>query len=300
MKKPVYLETYRTGELFRKRDRLIEVLSACRLCPRACEANRISGEVGHCQTGRQAIVSSFGPHFGEEPELVGKNGSGTIFFAHCNLNCVFCQNSDISQAGEGRQVRPEQLAEMMLSLQDMGCHNINLVSPTHVIAQVLDGLIFAIEGGLDLPIVYNSGGYDSVETLKVLEGVIDIYMPDTKYTDGAKGLKYSNAPDYPEINRAALKEMHRQVGDLVCDGEGVARRGLIIRHLVMPDRISGSFEILRFIAEELSRDSYVNIMSQYHPAYRAQSYPELNRRPSLREYMEVVTEARSLGLHRGF
>lgn len=300
MPKPIYLETYRSGGLAQKRDRLIEALGCCRLCPRDCKVDRIFGELGHCQTGAQPVVSSCGPHFGEEPELVGENGSGTIFFAQCNLHCVFCQNFDQSQLGEGRTVRTEQLAEMMLALQDLGCHNINLVSPSHVVGQIVDALHGAVESGLELPMVYNSGGYDSVETLKILDGVIDIYMPDTKYADEAFGRKYSDAPDYPEINRAALREMHRQVGDLVCDEQGVARRGLLIRHLVMPHRIAGSGQVLQFIARELSRESYVNIMFQYRPGYRADRYPELNCLPSATEFEEVVDYARSLGLHRGF
>ncbi len=292
--------SYLSIDLKKLSERLLENLSACKICPRECGVNRLKNEKGHCNTGRNAIVSSYGPHFGEERELVGVSGSGTIFFSFCNLNCVFCQNYEISQLGEGKERDEEELAAIMLYLQEIGCHNINLVSPTHIVPQFLSALEIAVKQGLRLPIVYNSGGYDKVETLKLLDGVIDIYMPDVKYSDDENAQRYSNAPNYFEMNKAALKEMHRQVGDLICDERGIARRGLLIRHLVLPNRIAGSFSILEFIAHEISKDSYVNIMAQYRPCYRAPHYLELSRRITNKEYEEVIEYARSLGLTRGF
>ena len=293
---PAYLQT----DLKAKKEEAVESLKNCQLCPRECKVNRLEEEIGYCQTGRWSIVSSYGPHFGEEPELVGTNGSGTIFFGHCNLNCCFCQNYDISQLGHGQVTKANELTNMMLALQKMGCHNINLVSPTHVVAQFIEALASAKDKGLRLPVVYNSGGYDSVSTLKFLEGLIDIYMPDAKYSDSELAKKYSLAPDYFEINKQALKEMHRQVGDLITDNRGVAGRGLLIRHLVLPNRIAGSFEVLRFIAEKISKESYVNIMLQYRPCYHADRYLELSRRLTHEEYQEVIDYAQKLGLHRGF
>lgn len=276
----------------------LEILRECRICPRECEANRLNDKRGECGMGRKAVVSQASPHFGEESELVGRSGSGTIFFSYCNLHCLFCQNYSISQLGEGRVLEPEELAELMFYLQRIGCHNINLVSPTPVVPQILEALLVAKETGLKIPIVYNTGGYDSVQTLKLLERIVDIYMPDAKYSnDNAE--KYSQAPNYWEINKKALLEMYRQVGDLVIEN-GIAKRGLLIRHLVLPNRIAGSFEILRFIAKKLSKDSYVNIMAQYYPCYKAFSYPELSRRITDEEYREVVDFAKNLGLHRGF
>ncbi|MEO0115257.1 MAG: radical SAM protein [candidate division WOR-3 bacterium] len=294
--KPAYLSI----DLKVKKDRALELLKNCQLCPRECKVNRLEGEIGYCQTGRYAIVSSFGPHFGEEPELVGTNGSGTIFFAYCNLSCQYCQNYDISQLGYGQVTNANELAKMMLSLQKMGCHNINLVSPTHIVAQFLEALVIAKEKGLRLPIVYNTGGYDSIQTLRLLEGVVDIYMPDAKYSDSELAQKYSKAPDYFAINQRAIKEMYRQVGDLVTDEKGVAVRGLLVRHLVLPNRLAGSFKVLEFIANEISKDTYVNIMAQYRPCYRADRYLELARRITHFEYQEVIDYARKLGLHRGF
>lgn len=292
--------SYRKTDLKEKKEKALDILKECTICPRECRANRLFGKLGDCNVGRYAIVASYGPHFGEEPELVGNYGSGTIFFAYCNLNCVFCQNYDISQLGYGKVTEPKELAKMMLSLQRTGCHNINLVSPTHIVPQFLESLEIAKDMGLDLPIVYNSGGYDSVETLKLLDGVIDIYMPDTKYSNTENGLKYSNIKNYFEVNKKCLKEMHRQVGDLITDERGVAQRGLLIRHLVLPNDIAGSFEILRFIAQEVSVNSYVNIMAQYRPCYKADKYLELNRRITNTEFQKVIDYAQSLGLHRGY
>ncbi|GAH79808.1 unnamed protein product, partial [marine sediment metagenome] len=230
------------------------------LCPRHCGVNRLAGKSGKCHITSQVVISSYGPHFGEEAPLVGKHGSGTIFFTYCNLQCVFCQNYAISQLGEGRAVDSEELAGMMLSLQAKGCHNINLVSPTHVVPYIVDALELAVSKGLYLPLVYNSGGYDSVETLGLLDGIIDIYMPDMKYSDEKTAEQLSGIKDYPKVNKAAVKEMHRQVGDLQMDKQGVAHRGLLVRHLVLPDRLAGTQEVVRFLAQEVSTNTYLNIM----------------------------------------
>jgi putative pyruvate formate lyase activating enzyme len=244
------------------------------------------------------MISSYGPHFGEESPLVGINGSGTIFFTYCNLQCIFCQNYSISQLGEGTETSRDDLARMMLSLQVKGCHNINLVSPSHVVPFILDALELAAGMGLNLPLVYNTGGYDSLETLKLLDGIIDIYMPDMKYSDEKTGEQLSNIKDYPDINRAAVKEMHRQVGDLQIDDHGVAQRGLLVRHLVLPERLAGTEEVVRFIAREISTGTYLNIMAQYRPCYKAHNSPPISR-PLLREeFQEAVTLARKQGLQR--
>jgi len=244
------------------------------------------------------MVSSHGPHFGEEAPLVGRNGSGTIFFTFCNLRCVFCQNYTISQLGEGSTVDRETLAGMMLSLQAGGCHNINFVSPTHVVPYILDALELAAGMGLHIPLVYNSGGYDSVETLELLDGIVDIYMPDMKYSDEKTAQQLSGIEDYPSINRAAIKEMHRQVGDLQVDGQGIARRGLLVRHLVLPNRLAGTDEVVRFLAREVSTHTYLNIMAQYHPCHNAFDIPKLSR-PLLREeFKEAVDLAHRQGLKR--
>jgi len=244
------------------------------------------------------MVSSYGPHFGEESPLVGRNGSGTIFFTNCNLRCVFCQNYSISQLGEGDKVSKEELACMMLSLQDKGCHNINLVSPTHVVPQILEAFEMAVKSGLQLPLVYNSGGYDSIETLRLLEGIVDIYMPDMKYSDERNAEKLSGVENYPSINRAAVKEMHRQVGDLQINEDGIAQRGLLVRHLVLPHGLAGTKEVVNFLANEVSPDTYVNIMAQYNPCHKASQFPSLSRRISAGEFQEAVTLARQAGLCR--
>lgn len=282
----------------RASDILLENLKSCAICPRNCGGNRLENEKGFCRTGRYAVVSSSFPHFGEESPLVGRHGSGTIFFSRCNLGCIYCQNYTISHTGEGEgeELKKDAIADLMLKLQKKGCHNINLVTPTHTIAEILEALVIALEKGLDIPIVYNSGGYDSVETLKLLDGIIDIYMPDAKYSDSHKSKEYSAAADYWEVNKKALLEMHRQVGDLKLDREGIAQKGLIIRHLVLPNEISGSFEVLRFIVEKISRNSYVNIMDQYHPCYRAAEFPEINRPVTHQEYRKVIDCAKSAGL----
>ncbi len=274
-------------------------LACCDICPRCCGVDRLSDQWGFCRTGRWAGVASYAPHFGEEDCLVGRAGSGTIFFSGCNLSCHFCQNYDISQQDAGQEVSADELARMMLALQDCGCHNINFVTPIHVVPQILEALALAREGGLDLPLVYNSGGYDSVETLHLLEGVIDIYMPDAKYGQDGPALKYSGAPDYVERMKAALKEMHRQVGDLVTDEAGIARRGLLVRHLVLPEGIAGTEEVVRFISQEISKNTYLNVMAQYHPAYNACRFPELCRPISAREYGRALSLAADAGLTRG-
>ncbi|MFQ3632172.1 radical SAM protein [Roseiflexus sp.] len=298
MSYPAYLALYEQGILQERAAIAHERLASCTLCPLACRADRLDGEAGLCRIGREAIAASCGPHYGEEDVLRGWRGSGTVFFSGCNLHCVYCQNYDISQSVSGYAADSAQLAELFLDLQREGCHNLNLVTPSHVIAQILEALTIAIPKGFRLPIVYNTSGYDSVAALRLLDGVVDIYMPDVKYSDSAIGQRYSGVPHYWEVVRPALREMHRQVGDLRIE-RGLAVRGLLIRHLVLPGQLAGSREVLRFIADELSRDSWINLMDQYHPAYRAFDYPELARRITPREYAEVVDYARSLGLHRG-
>ena len=253
---------------------------------------------GECGTTQRAEVASFGPHFGEESPLSGRRGSGTIFFTHCNLACVYCQNYTISQQGEGRAVTAEELAEIMLSLQKKGCHNINLVSPTHVVPQILEALEIAVPNGLKLPLVYNTGGYDSLETLKLLDGVIDIYMPDMKYSDAGVGKRLSGVADYPAVNRAAVKEMHRQVGDLQMDGAGIAVRGLLVRHLVLPHGLAGTGDTMRFLAREISPETYLNVMAQYRPCYRACDTHDLSHPLNGTEFREAIGMAQREGLHR--
>ena len=270
----------------------------CRLCPRLCRIDRLSGQTGVCRTGRRALVSSYSPHFGEEDPLVGENGSGTIFFTHCNLKCVFCQNYDISHQGHGRQVSDETLARIMLELQAMGCHNINLVSPSHVVPQILSALEHAVPEGLSVPLVYNTGGYDLVETLELLEGVVDIYMPDFKFWDPQVSAAACDAENYPEVARRALLEMHRQVGDLVVEPNGVASRGLLIRHLVLPGGLAGTRPVMRFIAESVSRNSYVNIMSQYRPCGRADRIDVLGASLKPSEFQTALDIAAEEGIRR--
>jgi putative pyruvate formate lyase activating enzyme len=260
--------------------------------------NRLAGDVGKCCTPREAMVSSYGPHFGEEAPLVGRYGSGTIFFTNCNLRCLFCQNYSISQLGEGQKVSKEELAYMMLSLQAKGCHNINLVSPTHVVTQILEALELAVELGLHLPLVYNSGGYDSVETLRILDGIVDIYMPDMKYDDEETARELSGIENYPEVNKAAIKEMYRQTGDLEINEEGMAQRGLLVRHLVLPHGLAGTKGIVNFLGKEISRNTYVNIMAQYHPCHEAFQIPSLAQRISSTEFREALSLAQEAGLSR--
>ncbi len=293
-----YLELYHNSKLAEKIEVAKALLKNCQVCPQSCSVNRLAGETGKCRTPRAAIVSSYGPHFGEEAPLVGKHGSGTIFFTNCNLKCLFCQNYNISQLGDGTEVSKEELAKMMLDLQSQGCHNINFVSPTHVVPQILEALEIAVIQGLRLPLVYNSGGYDSVKTLELLDGIVDIYMPDMKYSDEKTAEALSSINNYPCINQAALKEMHRQVGDLQTDKDGIAIRGLLIRHLVLPHRLAGTREIMRFISEDISRNSYVNVMAQYHPCYKAFQMPQLARPLSKQEFLEAIEMATSAGINR--
>ncbi|MFC2122486.1 radical SAM protein [Bacteroidota bacterium] len=274
------------------------LLEKCTLCPQKCRVNRLAGEKGKCQVASEVIISSYGPHLGEEAPLVGQHGSGAIFFTHCNLKCIYCQNYTISQLGAGSIISPKQLADIMLSLQIRGCHNINLVSPTHVVPQILEALVLAVRRGLNLPIVYNSGGCDSVETLKLLDGIVDIYMPDMKYSDAKIGEELSGVKDYPERNRAAVKEMHRQVGDLQLDMNGVSQQGLLVRHLVLPNRLAGTRETVRFLATDISTGTYLNVMSQYHPAYRAFNFPLLSQPLQEEELTEAVALAKQEGLSR--
>ena len=270
------------------------------MCPRECGVDRVAGEIGVCSAPLKAKISSVGPHYGEEPPLVGFGGSGTIFLSHCNLKCVFCQNADISQIGNGYEVLAEELATKMIQLQAIGCHNVNFVTPTPYVPQIMEAVEIAAEGGLTLPLVYNCGGYESVETIRLLEGVFDIYMPDFKYGDAEPARLYSHAGDYFDRCSQALLEMHRQVGVLRMDDRGIAQRGVLIRHLVMPHGLAGSKRVLRFIAEGLSKDSYVNVMAQYYPSYRAHEFSPLTRRITSAEYTEAVETARKCGLYRGF
>ena len=295
---PSYLNLVRNGELAQRIKAAGKRLQDCRLCPRKCGVDRLSGEPGVCNTGAHAWVSSYSPHFGEEAPLVGSSGSGTIFFTHCSLMCNFCQNYDISHEGLGQKVTAAQLAALMMALQESGCHNINFVTPSHVVPQILEALGVAVNEGLRVPLVYNTGGYDRVETLKLIEGVFDIYMPDFKFWDPEVAEKACGAADYPAVARSALVEMHRQVGDLQMDPSGIATKGLLIRHLVMPGGLAGTHDVMRFIARDLSTDSYVNIMTQYRPCGRAAEVPELADFPSRADFKEALAAAREQGLHR--
>jgi len=276
-------------------EELKRILTSCVLCPRSCRVNRLAGELGYCGIGADPVISSAGPHFGEEPPLVGVGGSGTIFFTGCNLGCVFCQNYEISHFLSGRRTTTGALADAMLRLQQTGCHNINWVTPTHQVPAIIDALELAREKGLTVPTVFNCGGYERRKTLRMIEGRVDIYMPDAKYFRPETAERYSAAPDYPEVMRAALKEMHRQVGDLRMD-DGIAVRGLLVRHLVMPGGVEESKAILDFIAEEISPNTYVNVMDQYRPTYRAHEFPDIARPISQDEYINVLEHARQLGL----
>ena len=296
--KPAYIKTFETGLLQKKIKTAYHLLSPCKLCPRKCEVDRLSGETGICKTGKRAWVSSYNPHFGEEAPLVGKHGSGTIFFTHCNLMCLFCQNFDISHEGMGRKVSNEELAAIMLALQQQGCHNINFVTPSHVVPQILAALEIAVQQGLNVPLVYNSGGYDLPSTLRLLEDVFDVYMPDFKFWDPDIADSACQAADYAEVACSALKEMHRQVGDLITDAAGVAQQGLLIRHLVLPKGKAGTRSIMRFIAREISTRSYVNIMSQYRPCGRAAEISGLNKFLSPTDYRNALQAAKKEGITR--
>jgi len=295
---PAYISAYKKGVLDERISCAQEQLADCNMCPRRCGVNRLNGNKGICKTGFRAMVSSYNSHYGEESPLVGKNGSGTIFFTNCNLLCDFCQNFDISHDARGNEVSDEELALMMLQLQRGGCHNINFVTPTHVIPQILSALKQAVIGGLNVPLVYNSGGYDLAETLKLLDGIVDIYMPDFKFWDSSIAARVCNAVDYPEIAKLALKEMHMQVGDLVINKNGIAERGLLVRHLVLPDEAAGTKEIVSFISEEISSHTYLNVMSQYYPCGKAYKHQELSRRITSEEYYQALMNAKEAGITR--
>ncbi|MCX5752625.1 MAG: radical SAM protein [Candidatus Krumholzibacteria bacterium] len=295
---PSYLALLESGELAARRDRALAMLESCSLCPRACGVNRLGGEKGVCRVARRAVVSSAHAHFGEEAPLVGTAGSGTIFFSGCNLKCLFCQNYEISHLLAGDETSANRLAFLMLRIQEMGCHNLNLVTPTHVLPQILEALEIAAGRGLRLPLVYNTGGYDSIEAIRLLDGIVDIYMPDVKYLSAEAAAKYSGAADYPEVIREATREMHRQVGDLEIAADGIARRGLLVRHLVMPGMLGDVKEIAAFLAGEISRDTYINVMAQYRPEYLASEHPPLDRPLSRDEWTLAVRLARAAGLRR--
>jgi putative pyruvate formate lyase activating enzyme len=295
---PSYVKLHESGKLRETAGRLTAIYKSCVLCPRMCKVDRTAGEKGICSAGSRVTISSAHAHFGEEQPLVGRNGSGTIFLSHCNLLCLYCQNWDISHQGEGYEISDEDLAGEMLRLQKAGCHNINFVSPTHYAPNIVQAAVYAVEKGLRVPLVYNTGGYDRVEILAMLEGVFDIYMPDYKYSDGKIAERFSpGAGDYPGVAKAAIKEMHRQVGILRMDKSGVALRGLIIRHLVLPNDMAGTEEFVKFVAEEVDPGTYVNIMSQYHPVYKAHQFPEIGRTLRSMEYTRAILMAKNHGLH---
>lgn len=276
------------------------MLESCCICPRKCRVNRLDNQKGFCRVGLKPKVCSFMPHHGEEPPISGRHGSGTIFFSGCNMSCAYCQNYEISQWDEGKEIEFEELASFMLQLQDMGCHNINLVTPTHVMPQILKSLKIAISQGLKIPVVYNTGGYELAEIINLLDGVVDIYLPDMRYADNEMAIKYSSAPDYPEFNQNALKEIQRQVGVAQLDKEGIITRGLIIRHLVLPNNISGTDKIMKFIAEELSADTYISLMSQYFPCHKAGQFKEIARRITYGEYENAKYSLKEYGLFNGW
>ncbi len=295
---PFYIKAHQDGLLAKRIEQALEKLASCTLCPRQCKVNRLENERGFCRTGRHAVVSSYGPHHGEEAVLSGRYGSGTIFFTHCNLLCAFCQNNDISHGGQGEVIDPQQLAAVMVGLQKQNVHNINFVTPSHVVPQILEALPPAIEKGLNIPLVFNTGGYDSVETLQLLDGIFDIYMPDIKFGGDIPATFYCKTPDYPEVAKKAVREMHRQVGDLDVDENNHAVRGLLVRHLVMPDRLAGTREVMQFLARDISPNTYVNSMDQYHPCGDLKKFPELQRRITPEEYQEALDEAKTAGINR--
>ncbi len=298
MKKPSYLLLYETGELAVRVKEAKQLLRDCQLCPHRCGVDRLQGELGVCYTGAKAVVNDTMPHFGEEAPLVGSGGSGAIFFSHCVLSCIFCQTYEISQKGEGVPVDSQRLAELMLMLQDDGCHNINLITPSHLVPQILEALYLATGRGLNLPLVYNTGSYDSLESLKLLEGVVDIYLPDFKFWRSETGAKLCGAADYPEIARAAIGEMHRQVGDLTLNSDQMAATGILMRHLVLPGYLSETRQIIQFLAEEISTGTYLNLMGHYRPYWQAKSHPPLHRPLYASEYNTALQWAKEAGLTR--
>jgi len=298
MPEPSYLQLYKEGQLVKRVKQATRLLRECRLCPRQCAVDRLNNEKGFCKTGRRARVASYHAHFGEEAPLVGRFGSGTIFFSFCNLRCSFCQNYEISHLGEGVEMEAKDLAATMRELASRGCHNINLVTPTHAVPQILEALLLAVENGLNIPIVYNSGGYERVKTLELLRGIIDIYMPDFKFWDQKWADRYCQAPDYREMAARALKEMHAQVGDLKIDKHGIAESGLLVRHLVMPHGVSGTKEVMEFISKEISAHTYVNVMDQYRPCGTVYQDEYIDHRISAKEYSEALESAKDAGLTR--
>ncbi|MCP9464796.1 MAG: radical SAM protein [Nitrospira sp.] len=293
-----YRSLLRSGILYERVALAKQMLASCRVCPRHCAVNRLAGELGTCLVGGKALVASAGPHFGEEFPIRGWYGSGTVFFAGCNLRCFYCQNAEISHQPNGQELESEELADLMLSLQEQGCHNVNLVSPSHQVPQILEGLLMAAQRGLRLPLVYNTSAYDDLDMLRLLDGIVDIYMPDMKYADSVVGRRLSKVPDYPAVAQAAIKEMHRQVGDLVLDDEGLAIRGLLVRHLVLPGNLAGTAEVMKFLADEISRDTYVHVMDQYHPAAKAFAHSVLCRPVHVDEVDHASRLAREAGLWR--
>jgi putative pyruvate formate lyase activating enzyme len=297
---PRYLETFLHQGLAEKRKSLEEIFTCCSLCPWNCGVDRKGGEKGRCRAGSKLMIAKALPHFGEEPVLTGAKGSGTIFFTHCHLQCKFCQNHQISQNGLGKEISPGELASIMLNLQEQGCHNINLVSPTHFLPQIVAALEIAIPAGLSLPLVYNSNGYESAETLKLLDGIIDIYLPDAKYADDGLALSFSRAREYSRYNLSSLKEMYRQVGNLRINQEGLAERGLIIRHLVLPHHLSNTRGVLRAVKDLLGNEIHISLMGQYFPTHRGLHDPHLNRRLTDKEYQEAVNLLEEMGFENGW
>ena len=294
-KYPSYLKLYESGELEKRVEKAIKMLEECKVCPHNCGVNRLKDEKGYCKVGRHVIVSDYFPHLGEEFPIRGYRGSGTIFFSYCNMRCVYCQNYEVSHLGVGRVMKPEDLAEAMLELQDYGCHNINLVSPSHVVPQILEALLIAVEKGLRIPIVYNTSSFDSLETLRLLDGIVDIYLADLKYLNKEYGRKYSKVKDYPTAAKEAIKEMYRQVGNLKVDERGIAVRGLLVRHLVLPNDISTTKEVMDFL-RSIDENLAVNVMKQYFPYYKAWDYPELSRRITEKEYRQALEHAKGFNL----
>lgn len=295
---PSYIRLYEKGELSKRIETALKTLESCSICPRECGVNRLEGEEGYCKTGRLCKVASFNTHFGEEAPLVGNYGSGTIFLSSCNLLCSFCQNYDISHLNDGIKLEPGQIAAMMIQLQDRGCHNINFVTPTHVVPQILEALPNAIESGLNIPLVYNSGGYDKKESIEMLDDIFDIYMPDFKFWDNKWAKLYCDAQEYREYAVSSIREMHRQVGDLIIDEDGIAERGLLIRHLVMPEKIAGTKDVMEYLADNISKNTYVNVMDQYRPCGRVHEDKSIGRRLTAIEYKKAVETAKRAGLNR--
>ncbi len=295
MRYPSYLTLYESGELERRVNKALEMLKECRVCPHNCKVNRLEDERGFCKVGRYVVVSDYFPHFGEEFPIRGYRGSGTIFFGYCNMRCVYCQNYDVSHLGKGRIMTPEDLADAMLELQEYGCHNINLVTPSHVVPQILEALLIAVEKGLRIPIVYNTSSYDSLETIKLLDGIVDIYLADLKYLNEYYGRKYSKVKKYPEVAKEVIREMYRQVGNLKVDERGIALKGLLIRHLVLPNDISTTKEVMEFL-RSIDDKLAVNVMKQYFPYYKAWDYPELSRRITEEEYSRALEQAKGFNL----